>query len=122
MGKLDGFKALLDRIRRGAHPAYGALEWNGKSRQLTETVLFENSGAHEPDEVVRARALAYLEALTEKERAAVEVRVEFREEKPVRAIITGDTAQLSPERVAELRRLVEESKREAARAKTGKLE
>lgn len=102
--KSSGFEGLLDRIRTGQHSSYGTLSWDGRSREITETVQFE-SGNHEADEVVRERALRYLSALTPEERARIELEVVFREKKPVRAVLKGKTAELSPDRLVELRRL-----------------
>jgi hypothetical protein len=99
----DGFQALLERIRRKEHPEFGSLSWNGQSRQITETVIFETNGVPEPDEVIRDRALRYLEGLTPKEQAVAEVNVIFKGKTPVRAIMRAQTAELSPERLKELR-------------------
>lgn len=100
----DGFQALLERIRNRQHPAYGSLIWNGESRQIMETVLFEGNGVTESDEVVRARALRYLEGLTAEERAVANMEIIFRDEKPVRAVLKAQTGELSPDRLAELRK------------------
>jgi hypothetical protein len=100
----DEFEALLDRIRRGEHPAYGELSWNGQSRQVTVTVAFESNGCPEADEVVRARALRYLESLTPEERAAAELDIVFRDRKPVRAVLRAGTGELSMERLKELQK------------------
>jgi hypothetical protein len=98
----NGFEALLERIRNQAHPEYGAISWNGKTREITETVQFEGNGA-ETDEVIRARALRYLQELTEAERAVAEIDIVFREKRPVRAVVRAQTSELSPERLRELR-------------------
>lgn len=100
----EGFQALLDRIRHKNHPEFGSLSWNGQSRQITETVVFENNGVMEPDEVIRARALRYLEGLTPEEQAVAEVSIVFRGKTPVRAVLRAQTAELSPERLRDLRR------------------
>jgi uncharacterized protein YnzC (UPF0291/DUF896 family) len=101
----DPFEALLNRIREQHHPEYGSLSLDKKGRQLTETVQFENNGDRKQDETVRQQALRYLEALTPKERAAMEsVEIVFREKKPVRAVLKAGTGDLSPERLKELKR------------------
>ncbi len=99
----DEFEILLDRIRTKAHPAYGTLAWDGRCRKVTETVAFEENGAREPDEVVRARALRFLEGLTPEERAIAEVDVTFRDGRPVRATLRAQTGTLSATRLKELR-------------------
>lgn len=98
----DAFEMLLERIRTGDHPDYGLISWDGTSRQVTVTVQFEGNG--EPDEVIRERAVRYLEGLTAEERAVAEVDVVFREKKPVRAILRAQTGELSAERLRELSR------------------
>lgn len=98
----EGFEALLERIRNQEHPAYGALSWDGRSREITETVQFEGN-VGEADDVVRARALRYLEGLNEAERAAAEIDIVFREKRPVRAIVRAQTSELSPARLRELK-------------------
>lgn len=100
----EAFETLLERIRRGNHPDYGMISWDGDTRQLTVTVQFERNDCPEEDAVVRARALRYLEALTAEERAVAEVEIVFRERKPVRAILKAGTGELSIERLAELQR------------------
>jgi hypothetical protein len=100
----EGFEAFLDRIRNQDHPDFGQLSWNGRTRQVTETVQFEANGCPEGDEVVRERALRYLQTLTEEERAAAELDVVFRERRPVRAVLRARTSELSPERLKEIRR------------------
>lgn len=54
------------------------------------------------DEVIKARALKYLEGLTPEEWAAAKVEVFSKEGKPVRAVIKAGTRELSPERLQEL--------------------
>jgi len=103
MGDKDDFEGLLARIRDAEHPHYGSLCWNGKSRSLTETVLFKEDGNHEPDRVIRDRAVRYLAGLTPKEREAADIVVVLREGSPVRAEIRAETSELSPARLRELR-------------------
>jgi hypothetical protein len=99
----DAFEILLDRIRAKAHPEFGSLSWDGQCRRVTETVAFEESGVKEPDDVVRQRALRFLEGLTPEERRAAEVEIVFREERPVRAILKAQTGALSAKRLQEMR-------------------
>lgn len=103
---MDDFERLLERIRNKEHPSYGTLTWDGQSRMITTTVQFEANGVVEPDEVVRQRALRYLEALSEDEREIVEVEVVFRAKKPVRAVLKAQTGQLSAARLRELQEKV----------------
>jgi len=100
---MDQFESLLERIRERHHPEYGMISWNGETREITVTVQFERNGYQEEDEVVRARALRYLEALTPEEREAAAVDVFFRDRKPVRAILKAGTGELSLERLQELK-------------------
>jgi hypothetical protein len=106
---MDEFEELLNRIRQSKHPAYGSLTWDGVSRQVTTTVQFEN-GQQEPDEVVRGRALRYLEQLTAEERSAVQVEVLLKEGRPVRAVIKASTDKLPVERLHEMERQLEPNK------------
>jgi hypothetical protein len=98
----DGFQALLERIQKGEHPPFGSLSWNGKTREITETVQFESNGGM-PDNDIKERALRYLEGLTEEERDVAEIDIIFREKRPVRAVIRAQTSELSPARLRELR-------------------
>jgi hypothetical protein len=102
----DPFDVMLDRIRAKAHPEYGSLSWDGQCRKVTETVAFEETGAKEPDEVVRQRALRFLESLSPEERAIAEVEVTFRDGRPVRAMLRAGTGTLSAARLKELRKKV----------------
>lgn len=96
-----GFEELLNKIRQDRLPAYGSVAWDGQERQVTTTVQFDGSG-RESDEVIKARALKYLEGLTPEEWAAAKVEVFSKEGKPVRAVIKAGTRELSPERLQEL--------------------
>ncbi len=98
----DAFDQLLARIRNNEHPEYGTLSWDGESREITETVLFEQPGDSEA--TVRQRAIAYLSQLTPAERAAVKVDVHTRQGRPYRAVVKGKTSSLSPDRLRELKR------------------
>lgn len=97
----DEFEALLERIRQGNHPEYGALSWDGQRRQMEITVTFDSDGASE--EVVRRRALRYLESLSPEERALMTVEVVFREGSPRRATLRAQTGTLPGWRLDELR-------------------
>ena len=96
----DEFELLLARIREGRHPDYGTLVWNGEQRAFSITVVFECED--EADEVVRERAVRYLESLTKEERRLVNIDVAFREGRPVRATLRTGTGILSSERLREL--------------------
>jgi hypothetical protein len=97
----DEFEALLERIRQSDHPDYGVLAWDGQRRRFSITVTFERVQT-EPDEVVRRRALRYLEALSPEERELLDIDVAFRDGKPVRATLHTDTGMLSTKRLREL--------------------
>lgn len=97
----DEFEALLERIRSGNHPEYGTLAWDGENRKFSITVTFE-TGGDEPDDIVRRRALRYLEALSPEEREMVDIDVAFRGGRPVRATLRTGTGMLSTQRLREL--------------------
>lgn len=105
MDNEDGFQVLLEQIRAKEKklPRYGSVKWDGITRERTETYQFERNGLVEPDEVIRERALRFLEGLTPEERAVVEMEITFRDETPVRAIMKVQTGELSAERLKELR-------------------
>jgi hypothetical protein len=97
------FEVLLERIRRREHPDYGVLAWDRQRRQISVTVQFERS-VDENDQVVRTRALRYLEALTPEEQTAVDIEVSFRGGRPVKATLRTGTGELSADRLRELAR------------------
>jgi len=98
---VDQYAKLLERIRTGDLPAYGKLSWDGRRRQVEITAQFdEGDGAS--DEVVRRRALRYLESLTPEERAVVDMEIEVRDGRPVRARLKAKTGAFSAQRLREL--------------------
>jgi hypothetical protein len=99
---VSDFEELLNKIRQDRLPKYGQLDWDGATRTVTETVQFETS-PQDSDDLVRSRALRYLEQLTPEERAQAKVEVITRDGRPVRAVLRGSTAALSPERLQEMR-------------------
>jgi hypothetical protein len=97
----DEFEALLARIRNKNHPQYGTISWNGQTREITVTIQFDGNGV-EDDATVRQRALRYLESLTKEEREIINLDINFRDFKPVKAILRAGTGDLPTERLREL--------------------
>ena len=97
------FERILERLANGDYPDYGSLYWDGEHRTVELTVLFDD-GSGASDDVVRRRALRYLESLTPEERAAVKLEVSFRDHRPVRAVVRAQSGQFSAARLRELAR------------------
>jgi hypothetical protein len=102
---MDGFEAVLDLVRRAEHPDYGSIGYDGQKRVITTTVQFDLvTGRQEDPELIRQRAVRYLEGLTPEERQLLDVEVVFRAGAPVRAVLKGSTEDLPPARLVELSR------------------
>lgn len=97
---MDQFERLLERIRHKEHPEFGTLTWDRQTREFHITVTFERNG--EPDPMVRARALRYLESLSEEERDLVDIDIGFRQGTPVKATVHVDTGALTASRLRKL--------------------
>lgn len=98
----EAFEALLSKIRDDRLPAYGSLRWDGEHRQVTETFRLQQPGEEKGE--AKNRLLRYLENLTPAERATADIAIETKDEAPYLLKVTGKTSELSPTRLAELRR------------------
>lgn len=107
---MDGYDEFLEQIRRGEHPDYGEMSWDGEHRQTVISVKFERPGRPEAVAAVRERAWRYLRQLTPAERAMVRIRILCRDEKPVGAVIEPRRGGLSlaAGRLRQLSRVLQE--------------
>lgn len=98
------FDELLDAIRANERtpPDRGSINWDGKERSYEIIIDFQQNGQTEPPEIVRSRALAFLEGLTPEQRRA-QLNIRYRNGVPVSALFRGTTKELDPKRLNQMK-------------------
>lgn len=80
------YRDVLERLRTGRLPAYGAIRWDGQVGQVTTSVNFEMDRS-ESVAVVCERAHRFFSQLTPAEWQDLDIEITTRAGKPVRATL-----------------------------------
>jgi hypothetical protein len=101
---VPAFQRLLKKIREDQVPEYGSVHYDGQSGEIRDEMLLGRP--EENPQIAKERLLRYLEGLTPDEQSVVDIEVETKEKSYRRLIVTAGTSELSPERLAELKRRI----------------